>query len=101
MANSAILARKIVAAKIKGEGPTSGHAVAGFINLNNCTPNHAAFMKTLLETQFAYVPKDHSGRVLVCVAKTHALTHRAKLKAAWRKVAPSSDVVYFEIRTPR
>ena len=91
-----VLARKIVAAKIKGEGLASGHAVEGFINLNTFTPNHAAFVKTLLETQFAYIPNDYSGRVLVCVAKTQALTHLRQVRAVWRKVAPSSDVVCFE-----
>lgn len=34
--------------------------------------------------------------MLVCVAKTQALTHLRQLKAAWRKVAPRSDVVHFE-----
>ena len=53
-------------------------------------------MKTLYEAQFAYVPKEYSGRVLVCVAKTQALTHLRQLEAAWRKVAPRSDVVHFE-----
>ena len=93
--NKLILARKIVAAKIKGKGLTSGHAVEGFINLNNCTADHAAFMKTLFETQFAYIPKEYSGRVLVCVAKTQALTHLRRVEAGWRKVAPRSDVIYF------
>ena len=94
--NKLILARKIVAAKIKGEGLTSGHAVEGFINLKIYTANHAAFMKTLFETQFEYVPKEYSGRVLVCVAKTQALTHLREVEVAWLKVAPCSDVIYFE-----
>jgi hypothetical protein len=83
-------------AKINGRGLSSGHAVEGFINFNNCTPDHAEFMKALYEIQFAYVPKEYSGRVLVCVAKTQALTHLRQVEAAWRVAAPASEIVHFK-----
>src|ERR1700677_3918032 len=56
--NKAIAAGRITKAKTSGQGLSSGHAVEGFINLSNCTPGHAEFMKALYETQFAYVPKE-------------------------------------------
>jgi thioesterase domain-containing protein len=77
-------------------GKGAGHAVEGFIDLRNCTPDHAAFMKVLFERQFEYVPKPYSGRVLICAAKTQALTHLRQLKGPWGKVAPNSQVVRFE-----
>jgi thioesterase domain-containing protein len=104
--NKATAAGRIIIAKIRGQGFSAGHAVEGFINLNNCTPDHAEFMKALYETQFAYVPKEYSGRVLVCVAKTQALTHLRQVEAAWRVAAPASEIVHFKgthtsmMRTP-
>jgi pimeloyl-ACP methyl ester carboxylesterase len=90
----AIAACKTITAKVVGK--PSGHAVEGFINLDNCTPDHAAFMKALFETQFKYAPKQYSGRVLICAAKTQALTHLRQLEGPWRKVAPNSEIVYFK-----
>jgi thioesterase domain-containing protein len=92
----ATAAGKTITAKISGRGLGSGHAVEGFINLNNCTPDHAEFMKTLYEIQFAYVPKEYSGRVLVCVAKTQALTHLRQVEVVWRAAAPAAEVVHFK-----
>jgi thioesterase domain-containing protein len=94
--NKATAAGKTITAKITGRGISSGHAVEGFINLNNCTADHAEFMKALYETQFAYVPKEYSGRVLVCVAKTQPLTHLRQVEAAWRVAAPASEIVHFK-----
>jgi len=89
-----IVACKTIAAKVAGED--SGHAVEGFINLDNCAPDHAAFMKGLFETQFRYVPKRYFGRVLICAAKTQALTHVRQLEGPWRKVAPNLQIVHFK-----
>jgi len=94
--NKVILALRIIMARLKGETLTSGHAVEGFIDLSKCTPDHAAFMKRLFETQFAYIPKEYHGPVLVFVAKTQALTHLREVEVAWRKVAPMSEVVHFD-----
>jgi thioesterase domain-containing protein len=90
----ATLAYKTIAAKKVGKN--SGHAVEGFINLKNCAPDHADFIKMLFDAQFRYVPKQYSGRVLVCAAKTQALTHLRQLEGPWRKVAPNLEIVYFK-----
>ena len=92
----AIAASKSIKAKTKGGGISAGHAVEGFIDLGACTPEHAAFMKTLFENQYAYVPKPYSGRLLVCVAKTQGLVYLRQVEIAWRKIAPSADVKHFE-----
>ncbi len=94
--NKMIAVRKIIAAKLKGERLSSGHAVEAFINLSNCTPEHAAFMKTLFETQYEYTPKEYMGRVLVIVAKTQALTHLRQVEAAWRKLVSMPEILQFE-----
>jgi thioesterase domain-containing protein len=91
----AAAARKMIVARLRGAAVSSGHAVEGFINLDNCTPDHAAFMKVLYETQFAYVPREYSGRVLVCVAKTQALMYLRQVAAAWSRIAPASEIVHF------
>jgi thioesterase domain-containing protein len=77
-------------------GTRTGHAVEGFIDLSRCTPDHAAFMKTLFENQYNYCPKEYSGRILLCIAKTHALTHLQQVEGPWRKIAPHADVVKFD-----
>src|SRR5258708_37901574 len=53
-------------------------------------------MKVLFVTQFKYVPRKYSGRVLICAAKTQALTHLRQLEGPWRKVAPNSQIVHFK-----
>jgi thioesterase domain-containing protein len=92
--------RKVVAAskKIRGRltpgGLSTGHAVEGFVDIKNATPDHVAFMKTLYETQFQYMPKQYPGRVVVYVAKTQSLMYLRQVAAAWRKVAPEAEIVY-------
>ena len=68
----------------------------GFIDIGSCTPQHAAFMKTLFENQYAYVPKEYSGRLLVCVARTQGLVYLRQVEAAWRKIAPAAEVKHFD-----
>jgi thioesterase domain-containing protein len=52
-------------------------------------------MKTLFENQYNYCPKEYPGRVLLCVAKTHPLTHLQQVEAPWRKIIPHAEVVKF------
>jgi thioesterase domain-containing protein len=98
---------KTTVAKMFGQGLSSGHAVEGFINLDNCTPDHAAFMKVLYETQFTYVPREYTGRILICVAQTQALAYLRQVAAAWRKIAPAAEIVHVKgthtsmMRAPR
>jgi thioesterase domain-containing protein len=92
----AIATAKMLKAKTTGEAISSGHAVEGFIDIDNCTPQHAAFMKTLFENQYAYVPKQYSGRLLVCVARTQGLVYLRQVEAAWRKIAPGAEVKHFD-----
>ena len=93
----AIAASKTIKAKTKREEISSGHAVEGFIDLGNCTPQHA-FMKTLFENQYAYVPKPYFGRLLVCVAGTQGLVYLRlrQVEVAWRKIAPAAEVKHFD-----
>jgi thioesterase domain-containing protein len=92
--HKAILASKRLREKVSGNELNSGHAVESFIDLKKCTSDHAAFMKTLFEAQYAYIPQQYPGRTLVFVAKTQALTHLSQVEAAWRKVAPASEIVH-------
>jgi thioesterase domain-containing protein len=59
------------------------------------TSDHAAFVDTLFESQFRYVPKEYLGRVVVCEAKTQPLTYLFQVEATWRKIAPAAEVVKF------
>jgi thioesterase domain-containing protein len=90
----AVALTKSVLARLRGQ--RAGHAIEGFIDLSRCTPDHAAFMKTLFENQYNYCPKAYSGRVLLCVAETHPLAHLRQVEASWREVAPQAQVVRFE-----
>jgi thioesterase domain-containing protein len=80
---------KFVASKVRRE---TLHAVERFINLSCFLPDHAAFIKTLYDSYLDYVPERYGGRVLVFVAKTQASLRLRQVAAAWKKIAPSSDV---------
>jgi thioesterase domain-containing protein len=71
----------------------SRHAVENIVNLSAFSPEHRAFMKGLYDRHLEYVPNRYSGRVLVFVAKTDGLLNHGQVKAAWRKIAPSSEIV--------
>jgi len=86
---------KKVAAKLRSGSISAGHAVEGFINLRTATPDHAAFMKVLFETQFGYVPKSYPGRALVCIARTQPLTYLRQIAGPWRFIAPHAEIVWF------
>jgi thioesterase domain-containing protein len=83
---------KFAASKVRRATP---HAVERFINLSCFLPDHAAFIRTLYDSYLDYVPERYGGRVLVFVAKTQALLRLRQVEAAWKKIAPLSEV--FEI----
>jgi thioesterase domain-containing protein len=80
---------------LKRKNLRAPHALERFINREGFLPDHAAFIRALYDSGLDYVPDDYSGRVLVFVAKTQALLRLRQVKAAWTKIAPSSEV--FEI----
>ncbi len=80
---------KFVASNVRRE---TVHAVERFIDLSCFLPDHAAFIKTLYDTYLDYVPERYGGRVLVFVAKTQAPLRLRQVEAAWKKIAPSSEV---------
>lgn len=92
----AIVVRKTVMAKMRGESPTRSLTAENplAINFNNCSPDHVAFMHRLFDIQFDYIPKKYHGRVLVYAAKAQWLTRLLQLKAAWSEIAPESKIVY-------
>jgi thioesterase domain-containing protein len=93
--NKTIATRKAIIAKMRGEALTLELTVENFvsINLNHCSPEHVAFINTLFEIQVDYIPKQYPGRVLVYAAKTQGLARLRHIAAAWRKVAPASEIV--------
>jgi hypothetical protein len=93
--NKTIATRKAIIAKMRGEVLTLKLTAENFvtINLNHCLPEHVAFINTLFGTQFDYIPKQYPGRVLVYAAKTQQLGRLRHVVAAWRKVAPASEIV--------
>jgi hypothetical protein len=93
VANKTIARIRTVVSKARGENLSSGHAVERIINLSAFSPGHAAFIKGLYDRYLEYVPNSYSGRVLVFVAKTQALMRLRQVKAAWRKIAPSSEIL--------
>jgi thioesterase domain-containing protein len=70
-------------------------AVERFIDLKGFLPEHSAFIGALFDSHRDYVPSRYLGRVFVFVVKTHPLSYLRQVKAAWTKIAPSSEV--FEI----
>jgi thioesterase domain-containing protein len=76
-------------------GQRDGDAVEAMVDLRNFTPEHAAFVRTLYQNQFNYIPKPYPGRVTLCVAKTHPLTHLFQVEKPWRAIAPAAQTVKF------
>jgi thioesterase domain-containing protein len=74
---------------------SSRHAAENVANLSAYTPEHAAFIKGLYDRHLEYVPNHYFGRVLVFVAKFDGLLNHGQVKAAWKKIAPSSEI--FEV----
>jgi thioesterase domain-containing protein len=72
---------------------SSRHGVESVVNLSAFTPEHGAFMRGLHDRYIEYVPNNYSGRVLVFAAKTDHLLNHGQVKAAWRKIAPSCEIV--------
>jgi thioesterase domain-containing protein len=68
------------------------HEAERFVNLSAYLPDHAAFVRTLYDSYLSYVPDTYVGRILVFVAKTEALLRLRQVEAAWRKIAPQSEV---------
>jgi thioesterase domain-containing protein len=93
--NKAIAAPKAIMAKMRGEVATFELTAENFvsINLNHCSPEHVAFINRLFAVQFEYIPEKYSGRVLVCAARTQGPARLRQVAAAWRKVAPASEIV--------
>jgi thioesterase domain-containing protein len=76
-------------------GKRADNAVEAMFDIRNFTPGHAAFVRTLYDSQFKYIPKKYNGRVVVCVAKTQPLAYLLQVEAAWRKIAPAAEVAKF------
>jgi thioesterase domain-containing protein len=91
--SKAIAIRKAVAARMRGE--TRHLATENFVtvNFNNCSADHEAYMKALFEIQFGYIPRKYDGRVVVYRAKLQWPTRLLRITAAWRKIAPRSEIV--------
>jgi thioesterase domain-containing protein len=77
-------------------GKRAGYTFEAIFDLRNYTPDHAAFVKALFESQFAYIPKKYHGRVVVCAAKTQPLSQLVQVQTAWSKIAPAAEIVRFD-----
>ena len=93
--NKAIATRKAIMAKMRGEAVTMELTAENFANidLNSCSPEHVAFINTLFGIQFDYTPRKYSGDVLVYAAKIQRPSRLSQVAAAWRRVAPASEIV--------
>jgi len=77
---------------LRGRLNPGSHPAESAVNLNGFLPEHAAFVRALYDDYLDYVPGNYSGRVLVFVAKTEALFRLRQVRAAWTKIAPSSEI---------
>ena len=75
------------------KGAPAIHAVERYVNFDGFLPDHVAFIKALYDAHLGYVPRHYPGRVLVFAAKTQPLFYLQQVKAAWAKIAPSSEFV--------
>ncbi len=85
--------RKVVARTKSAIAMLTGKRTGGLVE--GMTTDHAAFVDTLFESQFSYVPKEYLGRVVVCAAKTQPFTYLFQVEATWRKIAPAVEIVKF------
>jgi thioesterase domain-containing protein len=96
--NKAIATPKVIVAKMRGEVVALELTAENFvsINLNHCAPEHVAFINTLFAIQADYIPQKYSGRVLVYAAKIQGPARLRQVAAAWRSVAPASEIIYVD-----
>jgi thioesterase domain-containing protein len=91
--SKAIAIHKAVTAKMRGEAWRLTTENFATINFKKCSADHAAYMKALFEIQFGYIPRKYDGRVVVYRAKAQWPTRLLRMTAAWRKIAPRSEIV--------
>jgi pimeloyl-ACP methyl ester carboxylesterase len=83
--------------KILGAPRDFGREAAELFNFKTMTADHGTFIKTLYESQYSYIPKTFSGRVVVFTSNLNGLMSPSQVRLEWRKIAPSSAFVSFNV----
>jgi hypothetical protein len=76
--------------------PTLGEGIVteDLVNPAHYPDGHVALMRNLLDSVICYRPRAYDGAVQAYVAGTEvSLTHLPRLKAAWRAIAPTAQVL--------
>jgi thioesterase domain-containing protein len=95
IASEAIARIRSVTSTSEGNDVDLDHPVERLLNLASYSQDHVAFIKQLYDTHLEYVPEHYSGPALVFLAKPQPIMQLGEVEAAWKKIAPSSEV--FEI----
>jgi hypothetical protein len=90
------MVRRIRTTFARSVGKRAGYALEEVFDLRNFTPDHAAFVRTLFQSQFDYIPQRYFGPVVVCVAKTQPLAALVQVESAWCKIAPAAVISRFD-----
>jgi thioesterase domain-containing protein len=64
-----------------------GHAVDGFMDTSHFTPDHRAFVATLYDALYRYIPAPYPGAVVVYEASVQPFAHLRQVAATWRTIA--------------
>jgi thioesterase domain-containing protein len=70
--------------------------VTAKLNANPWSSEQKAFVHAMYQAMERYVPEPYAGRVLVFETRTQPLYHLRQVGAAWRKIAPLTEIVMLE-----
>lgn len=63
-----------------------GHAVNGFMDTSRFSPDHKAFVASLYDALYHYVPAPYAGPVVIYEASVQPVAHLRQVAATWRRV---------------
>lgn len=77
---------KVVWSGVAGGRIDRGHAVGGFMDTSAFPADRKAFMTTLYDTLFRFVPAPYAGPVVIYEAVVQPVGHLRQVGATWRKI---------------
>lgn len=83
----------IGASKVTGQDTLDAETMVDVLSAGNWSSDQKAFMYAMHKAMVDYRPAVYDGRVLVYETETQPLYHLRQIGAAWKKIAPATEVV--------
>ena len=84
------------AAALSSQGTLDGETIGKLAASDGWQSDQKAFIHALYKAMVDYVPEPYDGRVVVYETKTQPLIHLRQIGAAWKAIAPRTEIVPIE-----